>query len=381
MISTALVAAIVCSILVFMQFASLAVSLWRITRKMNQDALPETLPFIAVMRPLCGKDTYEEETLRSSFLLDYPDYEILFCVASQSDPVVELVEKLMAEYPEQRARLLVGDDKISANPKLNNLNKAWFQTSAKWAVMADSNLLLPANYLQLLLSSYDEEAGMVSSPAIGVRPKNFWGALEAATLNTYQARWQFLSDWAGAGFAQGKTMFWRRDVLDNGGGMPALGREIAEDLAATKVVRRAGLKVRLTPQPFAHPIGKRSLTAVWSRQLRWARIRRSGVFWLFLPEITQGLLPALIAAIYLAASGNVSWYFPSILTVLWYAAEWIFARTLGWPHKWRDVLAMLIRDIMLPALWIWCWAGRSFVWRGTMLKNESSATVEEQHGK
>ncbi len=85
-----------------------------------------------------------------------------------------------------------------------------------------------------------------------------------------------------------KPCFGARDVLDNGGGMPALGREIAEDLAATKVVRRAGLKVRLTPQPFAHPIGRRSLSAVWSGQLRWARIRRSGVFWLFLPEITHG---------------------------------------------------------------------------------------------
>ncbi|MBV6819205.1 ceramide glucosyltransferase [Rahnella sp. PD12R] len=350
--------------LITLQFTSLAIAYWRMRRGVRRDETQETSEFIALVRPLCGLNAFEEETLRSSFHQDYPGYEIVFCVASRFDPVIPLVEKLMAEYPHQRARLLTGDDKISANPKVNNLNKAWENTTAGIVAMADSNLLLPPNYLRSLVNTFDAKTGMVSSPAIGIRPENIWGAVEAAMLNTHQARWQYLSDFLGNGFAQGKTLCWRREVLDNGGGMAALGSELAEDVASTKLVRRAGLKVRLPAQPFAQPVGHRRLDAVWSRQLRWARIRRDGFFWLFVPEIIMGFLPALAAVTWLTAAGDLPLFAPAALFVLWFGGEWALAKALGWPHQLRDILAMCLRDIMMPALWLGCWAGRGFTWRG-----------------
>jgi len=42
------------------------------------------------------------------------------------------------------------------------------------------------------------------------------------------------------GFAQGKVMFMRRDLLEPAGGIRALAADLAEDAAATKLVRRAG---------------------------------------------------------------------------------------------------------------------------------------------
>lgn len=367
----ALITTLIFCLLTAMQFASVGVALWRLCRPDN--VTKNAVPFIALVRPLCGLNSFEEATLRSSFLLNYPCYEILFCVASRDDPVIPLVEKMIACYPEQPARLLIGEDRISGNPKLNNLNKAWHDSASEWVAMADSNLLLPADYLQQLVAAYQADTGLVSSPASGILPLNLWGSLEAAMLNTYQARWQFLSDWAGAGFAQGKTLFWRRDILVNGGGLAALGTELAEDVAATKLVRRAGLRVRLSRQPFRQPVGRRTLNEVWSRQLRWARIRRFGFLSLFIPEILMGLVPALTAAIWLAASGTFSWGVPPLLVFSWYAAEWGMAKVMGWPHRPRDVLAMLLRDIMLPALWVWCWTGRGFSWRGHIREAVPSA--------
>ena len=353
--------------LITLQFTSLAIAYWRMRRGVRQNETQEASEFIALVRPLCGLNAFEEETLRSSFYQDYPAYEIVFCVASRFDPVIPLVEKLMAEFPDKPARLLTGDDKISANPKVNNLNKAWSHTTAGVVARADSNLLLPPDYLRSLMNTFDSQTGLVSSPAVGMIPENFWGAVEAAMLNTHQARWQYLSDFLGNGFAQGKTLCWRREVLDNGGGMAALGSELAEDVASTKLVRRAGLKVRLPAQPFAQPIGHRSLEAVWSRQLRWARIRRAGFFWLFVPEIIIGFLPVLAAVLWLTARGDLPLFALPVLFVLWYGGEWGLAKALGWPHQLRDILAMCIRDILLPALWLWCWTGRGFTWRGTVL--------------
>ncbi len=164
-----------CLILCLVQAASLFVAWWRLRHRVARRSSDTPLPFIALVRPLCGKDAFEEETLRSSFLQNYPAYEILFCVASPYDPVIPLVKKVMADYPAQPARLLTGEDRISKNPKINNLNKAWQQTCSDWIVMADSNLLLPSHYLRTLVNSFDDQTGLVSSPAVGIRPLNLWG--------------------------------------------------------------------------------------------------------------------------------------------------------------------------------------------------------------
>ena len=47
--------------------------------------------------------------MRSIFALDYPDYEILFCLASADDPIAPLVSAAIAAHPERQARLLIGD--------------------------------------------------------------------------------------------------------------------------------------------------------------------------------------------------------------------------------------------------------------------------------
>lgn len=57
------------------------------------------------------------------FALDYPDYELIFCVASDGDPAIPGIRRLMAANPAVPARLLIGDDRISINPKLNNLGE------------------------------------------------------------------------------------------------------------------------------------------------------------------------------------------------------------------------------------------------------------------
>jgi ceramide glucosyltransferase len=48
----------------------------------------------------------------------------------------------------------------------------------------------------------------------------------------------------------------------------------------------------------------------------------------------------------------------------WYGAEAVLARGAGWHLSWRSPIAALVRDLMLPALWVHAWAGSSLTWRG-----------------
>jgi ceramide glucosyltransferase len=235
---------------------------------------PRAATRVSVVRPLCGLDNFCEETLESSFQLDYPSFEIIFCVARASDPVLPLVERLIARHPGRPARGIVGDEQVSPNPKLNNCVRGWDAACYDWIILADANVLMPNDAIQRLLASWRSRTGLVCSMPLSSRPRNLWAELECSFLSTFEVRWQYCAKAVGLGFAQGKTMLWRREVMDKGGGIRALGAEIAEDAASTKLVRRQGLSVNLVNCPFEQPLGCRGFRDVWLRQVRWARMRR-----------------------------------------------------------------------------------------------------------
>jgi ceramide glucosyltransferase len=319
---------------------------------------------VSIIRPVCGVENFSEQTLRSAFHLDYPRYEILFCVAKASDPVVPIVSRLIEAYSRIPARLLVGNDRVSSNPKLNNAVKGWEAASHAWIVMADSNVLMPPDYLQRLLATWRADTGVVSSPAIGCRPDGIWAELECAFMNTYQARWQSFADAIGIGFAQGKTMLYRKDLLEAAGGIRALACELAEDAASTKIVRGQGLRVRVVDRPFLQPLGRRTLVEVWRRQIRWARLRRDTFLLYFFPEVLAGIVPPLAVCALLATLSD--WPLAGTLialTALWYGAEALLAAAAGWHLSWRSPLLWLARDLTLPVLWVASWMRNDFVWR------------------
>ncbi len=367
-----LAAAALCIITAGLHFASIAIALYRFRKRTAGESLvSRSLPPASLIRPVCGIDNYAAETLRSTFELDYPCCEILFCVASAKDPVVPLVESLIAEHSDKAARLLIGDDRISTNPKLNNVIKGWRAASHEWIIIADSNVLMPPDYIQRLLVTWQEDTGLVASPPIGCRPLGFWAEIECAFLNTYEARWQYVADTLGFGFAQGKTMLWRHSDLERAGGIEMLANEVAEDAASTKVVRGAGLQVRLVDRPFAQPLGKRRATEVWNRQLRWARLRRASFLHYFLPEALSGsLLPMLLLGIATYGLGGSPLLSVPVLAVLWYGSEMVLATVAGWHLSLRYPLYCIVRDLMLPALFFTALGGHEFVWRGNEMQVE-----------
>ena len=372
-----LAAALLCLVLTAVQLVSLTIAIGRLRRKTIQQRPGTHYPMVSLIRPLCGLDNYAVDTLGSSFNLDYPCYEILFCVAAANDPVLPLVKALMAAHPNIAVRLLIGDDRVSANPKLNNVVKGWRAASHPWIVIADSNVLIPADYIQRLFSSWQADTGLVASPPIGSRPQGFWAEIECTFLNTYQARWQYVVDSFGNGFAQGKTMLWRREDLERAGGIATLGKEVAEDAAATKIVRGAGLKVRLVDRPLAQPLGRRKAVEVWNRQLRWARLRRASFFIYFLPEILSGgVLPIICAAILAHALGWPVLAFISAFALLWYGSEMALAAASGWHVSPLHPLYGLIRDLMLPALFVAALRGNDFIWRGNAMQVERIRPIQ-----
>lgn len=348
---------------------SAAMAIWRVRRTRTPRApsasAPFALPPVTIIRPVCGLDPFDELTLRSTFTLAHPEVEVLFCSARERDAAVPLVRKLMAAYPHVDAKLLIGDDKSTPNPKLNNVIKGWAAARHPWIVIADSNVLMPRDYVEQLFVSMTVDTGLVCSPPVGSRPLGFWAEVECAFLNTYQARWQLAADTVGFGFAQGKSMLWRREVLDAAGGIRALGIEVAEDAAATKVVRGRGLNVRLVDAPFEQPLGVRSFRQILDRQVRWARLRRATFPLCYSPEVlTSGLAPMLAAA-FAAPLANIDGVVAGALVgAALLGTEAVLSKAAGWHVSAVSPLAWVMRDVMLPVIWLKGWIGDAFTWRG-----------------
>ncbi|MDO5646986.1 glycosyltransferase [Paracoccus sp. (in: a-proteobacteria)] len=350
-------------VLLAVHLVTIAIVLWRMSRPVRRET---DMPQVTLIRPVCGLDYGIEQTLASGFAQDAPGYRLIHCVQRDDDPALPLLRRLMAAHPGVDAHLTGPEQVITGNPKLNNLASGWPLVAGEWVVMADSNLLLPPDYLRVVMARRGR--GMVSSPACGTNPATFWARVEAGFLNTYQARWQLAGDSLGNGFAQGKTLAYPLDWLNAQGGLPALGHDLAEDVASTKLTRADGGRVRLTPRPFAQPLGPRSRAQVLGRQIRWARLRRAGFPMIFASEaLTTPALPLLLLA------GAWPAAIPAFLA-LWYGAEWLLARRAGWPAGAVDLAAWVTRDALLWPIWAAGWRqGGALTWRGNAVTDAKDA--------
>ncbi|MEP6567418.1 MAG: ceramide glucosyltransferase [Mesorhizobium sp.] len=374
---TVIAAALLSSALLLFNLAGVLLASFKLRRPRIIAPPSGKAPGMSIVVPSRGVEPFTEETLARAFSLDWPRYELIFCVAHADDPVVNLINRAIARFPKVPARLLIGDDRVSGNPKLNNCVKGWEAARYPSVILADSNVLMPKDYVQHLLAAWRDDTGLVCSTPIGSRPDGFWAEVECAFLNTLQARWQYTGDALGLGFAQGKSMLWNKPMLDANGGIRALAAEIAEDAAATKLVNGLGLRVNLVASPFEQPLGQRKFDEIWSRQARWARLRRVTFPLFFAPEILTGAAVPLVLALLAAAGAGFSLPAVAVAVLAFaYLPECALAWAKGWYLSLRMIPAMMARDLMLPAIWVRGWLGGAVDWRGNAMTIRTKAMTE-----
>lgn len=91
-----------------------------------------------------GVDDNLFENLETFFQIDYPTYEILFCVQDNADPAIVLVKRLLEKYPNVDAKLFTGGKVVGINPKINNMIQGY--DAAKYGLLLISDAGLRSNY-------------------------------------------------------------------------------------------------------------------------------------------------------------------------------------------------------------------------------------------
>jgi len=114
-------------------------------------------PAVSLLKPVRGVDFGSYENFASFCTQEYAEYEILFGVADHADPAVPLIQRLIAEFPQRKIRLLVGSEELGTNRKVNKLARLASEAQHDVLALTDGDVRVGPEYLREVVAPFAEE--------------------------------------------------------------------------------------------------------------------------------------------------------------------------------------------------------------------------------
>jgi ceramide glucosyltransferase len=328
---------------------------------------------ISILKPLAGLDLDLESNLRTFFEQDYPVFEILFAVRSESDPAALVVARLQREYPNVSSRLVLTGEPPYPNAKVFSLDRMLAMSSNDLIVMSDSDIRVTSDLLHTVAAEFQNtNLGVATCPYRAVPGASFWSRLEATGMNTdFWGSALVARMLEGMHFAVGPTIAARRSVLQSIGGFARLKDYLAEDFVLGKFAAEAGHGVILSSYVVEHHIGGSTLQQNVSHRLRWARSTRRSRPAGYVGQLFTMPLP--LAMLVVAASP--AWWpvLPVTLILRIVTALAVSARVLQARINW---FLLPIEDSLAFCFWIAGFFGNTISWRGRRYRLFSDGRFE-----
>ncbi len=353
---------------------------WRQAR----ERMPAVPSAVSILKPLCGDEAELYERLRSFFQQDHPRVQLVFGTRDADDPALAVVERLRREFPEADVAVVIDSRTVGCNPKVSNLRNMLGAARHDVLILSDSDVRVGARYArQVSAPLRDERVGIVTCLYHSVATAGLWSHLGAQFVNQWFLPSALLAHRLGSPAAAfGATIALRREVLELIGGFDTLAGYLADDYQIGALVRRQGLRNRLSPYVVETLAAEAGVRALWRHQLRWARTIRAlrpighaaaGVS-LGLPVTAVGLVLTGLAA---PAWGLFGVAF-LLRIALMFAVRW---RVRVNEHRIRrDTCFWLMPLCELFSCAVWCasLATRTVYWRGRRYRVHSDGSLERR---
>jgi len=347
----------------------------------RRQVLPDFTPPVSILKPVKGVDGDSFENFASFCRQDYPQFQIVFAAAAPTDPVIPVIERVMAAYPAVDIALVVDGAIHGANYKVCNLMHAHALAKHPLLIVCDSDIRVTGSYLREVCAPFaDPEVGLVTSLYRSSGAEGVGCAIEALGFSCEMVPNVMTAlKLEGLSFALGASMAVRQSALERIGGFAALADYLADDYQLGNMIHRAGYRLELSPF-FVESVmrGGETVAEVLVRQLRWGRtmrVSRPGGY------LASGItLPFPGAFLALAVSGfsregvaaAALLYLVRAAVSLSYSRAFLKDRLLP---RWLWLLPL--RDALSFGVWALSLFGNRVVWRGHLFRLSKGGKIVE----
>jgi len=353
-------------------------STWRFFRAARRET-PRTdfTPPVSNLKPIRGIDPDAYENFASFCRQDYPDYELLFCVSDDEDPVLPVIEKLQHDFPERPIRVLFGSGRDAVNDKVAKLDRLVAEAAHPVVMISDSDVRVRPDYLRSVVGALaDPKVGAATCFYVTAHERTFADRLHSTgMLSDFYAgiivAWQF----DGVKFALGPTIATTRDRLAGFGGYRAIENLPGDDLLVGRLIAEQGYEVKLLPYAVETVADFASMRELLLKRLRWMVVMRHMRPWGHFGLLFTQAVPWLVAALAFAPVAVAAAYWGAYLAMRWVLTWMIAAWGLRQPGVARKLLLVPLWDLTAFGIWAASFTRRTLRWRGHDYAIEDGALV------
>lgn len=325
-------------------------------------------PSVTLLKPLKGLDENTMDCLRSWMEQDYAgSVQVLFGVASQEDPVCELVRRLIAEFPKADAQLVLCQENLGVNRKVSSLIQLQRQAKHEVVIVSDGDVRVTRDFLRNAVAPLrDAEVGLVNCFYRIANPVTTAMRWEALAVNgDFWSQVLQGYDLAPLDFALGAVMITRRAELAKIGGFEGVADHLADDFQlGNRVARIAKKRIALCPVVVDCLSGPMNWREAWAHQLRWARtIRVSKPLPYAFSILSNATLWPLIWAVVFPCKLSLL-TLTGCLVVRMISAQALQTRLGAVPGQAKYFWLAPVKDLLQFALWVGAFLGNHVIWRG-----------------
>jgi ceramide glucosyltransferase len=352
----------------FIYYGIALFSCWRFFRRPPRTDAAAFTPPVSNLKPIRGLDPDAYENFASFCRQDYPDYELLFCVADREDPAIPLIDRLRQEFPERPIRVLFGSGRDAANDKVAKLARLVSEAAHEHVVISDSDVRVRPDYLRNVVAPLaDPKIGAVTCFYLSLDERTFVDRLQSVgMMSDFYAgivvAWQL----DGVKFALGPTIATTRERLASFGGYQSIENRPADDLLVGRLIADQGYEVELSRYTVETVADYESVGELFHKRLRWIVVMRHMRPWGHFGLIFTHGLPWALAAVAVhpspaTAAIYLGGYFAMRCAITAMIAVW----GLKQRSYWRKMFLIPLWDAAAFLIWVASFARHSIRWRGS----------------
>jgi len=363
--------------------AAIVYGKYTLYRKVNVQPTETPLPGVSIIKPLMGVDPNLYGNLETFFTMNYPVYEIVFCIEDENDPAIMLVKKLMEKYPLVDASIFIGGADVGVNPKINNMQPGYLASKYPLVLISDSGIRMKEDTLLDMVQLMSDDVGLVHQLPFTCDREGFAATVEKIYFGTLVARIYLVADLLRINCHTGMSALMRKCLINEVGGIQAFSCYLAEDFFFAKSFSDRGWRIRVASLPALQNSGFCEITSFQARLQRWAKLRVAMLpHTIFLEPLSECFVLGACAA--WSANYLFGWeplVFFLVHVLVWFFFDWILLSVVqngSLPFsKFDFVIGWLFRGISGPYLFLNAVYDPTIRWRSRTYRLRWGGIAEE----